>query len=210
MGCGVEPGLKRWDWTWLGGVAGLAVGLVLLLSLSSLIAGCGQACDGAMVGSSEVKPLLTADWPYGDGSAAGAWKLTLTPNDLGTNCVLVSDNLYGSERYTYTLEFPGEAPNEIRVYIDGALFGSGEYEDASGESADGLVYQTEERLDDSRPAGAVRYLIEGEASLESNSRAGSLTWTGYESIVVLESDDPEIGVGCTFTYDVSGIKVCDE
>lgn len=189
--------------------------LVTILCVPTLVvflqAGCGEECPGSFLGSSATNHVLTTDWPYGDGGAAGSWDLNLVPNTYGTNCVTIADNQFPTEAYSYTLEFPDASADQLtNIYVNGVLFATGEYTDEEGDAPDTLDYITGERLDETRTEGAITYYIEGQASLEANRRAGTLTWTGFEQIVVIESEDPEINAGCVFYYDVTGAKVCDE
>lgn len=192
-----------------GGAWGLLMGCAM--SLGGMSA-CAPECGGTYLGSSVSPPLITSSWPYGTGSAAGAWKVTLTPNSYGTSCVSLSDGTYNAETYAYTLVFPGGTAQAFSLYAEGVQLGTGSYTDEPSEvdTPDLLSYQTGERLTTDREGGEITWQIEGYAQLEANRRSGALTWTGSETITVLESQDPAIRPGCTFAYDVTGYKVCDE
>lgn len=186
--------------------------LLLIVVSAALLSACAPECGGAYLGHSNNAPLLTTSWPSGTGSAAGAWKVTLTPNSFGTNCVSLSDGSFPSETYAYTLVFPEGVNADYALYAEGVLLATGAYTDEPSEvdTPDGLEYHTGERLTSDRDGGDITWQIQGYAQLEANRRSGSLTWSGSETITVLESQDPAIVPGCTFTYDVTGYKLCDE
>lgn len=176
-----------------------------------LLTACGSECDGSFLGSSATAPLVTADWPYGTGNAAGAWRLTLTPSTYGTSCVDLNSGYWPPELYAYTLEFP-ETGGAFLLYVEGVRLAEGGYQDEpeSVDVADSVQYLSDTRVSTDRPEGKIVWQLEGEASLQPNPRSGTLIWAGFERIRVLESEDPTIRPGCTFSYDVSGYKVCDE
>ncbi|MFM7202343.1 MAG: hypothetical protein ACKO6N_16290 [Myxococcota bacterium] len=182
-----------------------------LVLIAHILTGCDAECDGSFVGSSATAPLVTADWPYGTGNAAGAWRLTLTPSTYGTSCVDLNSGYWPPELYAYTLEFP-EAGGTFLLYVEGVRLAEGSYQDEpeSVDVADSIQYLSDTRVSTDRPEGKIVWELEGEASLQPNPRSGTLIWSGFERIRVLESEDPTIRPGCTFSYDVSGYKVCDE
>ncbi len=181
------------------------VGLFFLTS-------CSRPCEGYFVGESDTAPVIAEDWPYGSGTAAGVWEVSLFPAAYGTNCVDVDAGDYPAEHYAYTLEFVnGDEGEQVNIYLDGVLFATGTYSDETAEGVpDRLEYQTGVRVADDRPGGTLTYIISGTAELEPNKSAGSLTWYGDEYIIVQDSRDPEVTPDCTFRYEVSGYKVCDE
>ena len=186
---------------------------VLLPSLCLLLLpGCTRPCEGYFVGESDADHLVAQDWPYGSGGAAGVWEVTLFPAAYGTNCVDVDAGDYPAEHYAYTLEFvEGQAGEQTNIYVDGVLFATGTYADESADGVpDRLEYVTGVRVADDRPGGTLTYIITGTADLEPNKAAGSLTWYGDEYITVQDSRDPEVSPDCTFRYEVTGYKVCDE
>ncbi len=174
--------------------------------------GCDRACDDYFLGKSTLNHQVASDWPYGDGTAAGVWEVTLFPTAFGTNCVEVDEGSFQNESYAYTLEFVQEGGQEVmNLYVDGTLFATGSYTDeAANDVADHIAYETGIRVADNRPGGTISYMISGSAELEVSKSSGSLTWYGEEVIVVLTSRDPEISPECTFRYEVVGFKVCDE
>lgn len=194
------------------------IGGLLLLPLASQLVACQADCDGAFVGSSSLAPLIAQDWPYGSGTANGAWRVTLTPNSFGTSCVVLTDGEYPPENYTYSLEFSGASASEdplkpeLSLYVEGVVFATGIYTDESAEidTPDLLTYRSGTRVTADREGGAITWEVEGSGQLEANRRAGSLVWSGFEEIRVIQSEDPLIRPGCTFSYDVTGFKVCDE
>jgi hypothetical protein len=185
--------------------------VLLLLGLFSF-SSCNSACDNYFVGQSSLNHQVASNWRYGNGTAAGVWELSLFPVSYGTNCVDLDEGEYDSEAYDYTLEFVVSQEAEVmNVYVNGTLFATGTYSDETSEDvADQIAYETGERIDDTRPAGTISYVISGSAKLEANTSAGTLTWYGDEYIEVVDSGDPNIRIGCTFHYDATGTKVCDE
>ncbi len=184
----------------------------LLLLVLVVLPSCRRPCEGYFVGSSSTDHVIADDWPYGSGTAAGVWEISLFPVAYGTNCVDVEAGDYPAERYVYTLEFVDvDGEEQTNIYLDGVLFATGTYSDESAEGVpDRLDYQTGVRVASDRPGGTLTYIITGSAELEPNKSAGSLTWYGDEYIVVQDSRDPEVPPDCTFRYEVTGYKVCDE
>ena len=192
-----------------------ALGLLGGMFCSAWAVGCSPECSQGFVGSSSGAPQIVESQSfgtggYGSGNAAGVWSLTLVPTSFGTSCVTLGATSSLSEVYAYTLEFKGA--EAVQLYLEGVPFAEGQYVDypAGGAESDLIQWKTPTRTESDRPEGTVDYVIEGEGHLSANPQAAVLSWTGWERITVVSSEDPDVRPGCTYSYDVSGYKVCDE
>lgn len=171
----------------------------LAVSCLTLAAACADPCPEGNPGASDV------DYDVGGGHAAGLWQVTLDPVVAESDCA--DARQVATETYAYTLEFRQSSGDEVQAHllVDGFLFvDSGTFDEASGM----LSYTTGIREDSEREGGAVSYRITGNAALQEEGEA--LTWTGFEEIKVVESQDPNAPAGCVFVFDTYGSKTCDE
>lgn len=122
-----------------------------------------------------------------------SWSVTVT--GLETNCV--SDSSGYLKTYQYDLEYDGTS---TEIYIDDALFARGETLGCS------LDYTSFAYLEDSND-GKFTWEISGDADVQGAAGGcvdDGLDWKGTEVLSVLESENPAVEAGCTYTMSVEG------
>ena len=159
--------------------------------------------------------LLTSSVACAEGEevpADGIWNITVSSavvevdggQALDTTCIgeEQTSRTY-SDSFQYALFYDGEA---VHIDVDGQSFAEGT------RAGCGLTYESSIWLED-RPAGRVTWLVEGyaryrgEAGGCDNEVEAGLDWQGTETIIVVDSEDEAVPVGCEYNLETSGTVV---
>ena len=126
-----------------------------------------------------------------------SWDVTIT--GVETNC---TDDASGYlNTYSYDIQYDG---TRAKIYIDNAMYATGDHRGCS------LKYTSASYLEES-PDGSFSWEISGDADVESQGNSCDLPegvdWQGTETLTVLESENPNVEVGCTYSMTVEGTFV---
>jgi|GEM_PF-1533008 len=108
-----------------------------------------------------------------------------------------------NQTFKYELFYEGEA---VHIDIDGQSFGDGT------RAGCNLQYESSIWLDE-RGSGKVTWYVEGAASYRGsaggcdNQLEAGVDWFGFERIIVVESEDESIPVGCEYNMETTGTVV---
>lgn len=124
------------------------------------------------------------------------WSVTVT----GTETSCVQDTSGFLESYQYDVVYDG---TRAKIYIDGSMFATGDLRGCS------LQYKSAAYLEDSSD-GRFTWDISGDADVQGAGGGcveDELDWKGTETLTVLESENPAIEIGCTYSMSVEGTFV---
>ena len=124
------------------------------------------------------------------------WSVTVTGTE--TNCT--QDQSGYIDNYQYDVVYDG---TRAKIYIDNSMFATGDLRGCS------LQYKSAAYLEDSS-GGRFTWDITGDADVQSAGGGcveDELDWKGTEVVTVLESENPSVEVGCTYTMSVEGTFV---
>jgi hypothetical protein len=128
---------------------------------------------------------------------AGGQQIDTTCNDAGQAFRTYSDS------FKYELFYDGDA---VHIDVDGQSFADGT------RAGCNLLYESSVWLED-RAGGQVTWYVEAGASYRGsaggcdNQLEAGVDWEGYETIIVVESEDESVPVGCEYNLVTSGTVV---
>ena len=129
-----------------------------------------------------------------------AWTVTVT--GLETSCLQNQgeEEMSGFQKsYQYDLVQDGTG-TRAKIYIDNTMFATGDLRGCS------FQYKSSAYLEDSSD-GRFTWDITGDADIQLAAGGcveDQLDWKGTEVLTVLESENPSVEVGCTYTMSVEG------
>jgi hypothetical protein len=129
-----------------------------------------------------------------------AYEVTVT--GLESDC---SDQGYQKD-YTYLLYYDDVSTTQLELKIEGE---DGKPESFANGNRSGcrLDYESAVYLED-RSSGLLRWQLTGSAVYEGQAGGCDLDdgvdWLGEETITVVDSEDPDVPVGCTYAMEVQG------
>lgn len=131
-----------------------------------------------------------------------SYKVTVT--GLETDCT-TSEQGY-QKSYTYLLFYDQETASQLELKIEGE---DGKAESFANGNRSGcrLDYESAVYLEE-RSTGLIRWQLTGNAVYEGQAGGCDLDdgvdWLGEETITVVDSEDPNVPVGCTYLMEVQG------
>jgi hypothetical protein len=142
----------------------------------------------------------------------GVWNITVESSIIDSSGVESLDStcigedgaarVY-NETFQYDLYYDGSA---VQIDVDGQIFANG------SRAGCGLSYESSIWLED-RAAGRVTWYVEGSAryrgtagGCDNEVEQGS-DWSGTETIIVVDSEDESIPIGCEYNLVTSGTVV---
>ena len=131
-----------------------------------------------------------------------AYEVTVT--GLESDCTSSQEGY--QKGYTYLLYYDDVSTTQLELKIEGED-GKPESFASGNRSGCRLDYESAVYLED-RSSGLLRWQLTGSAVYEGQAGGCDLDdgvdWLGEETITVVDSEDPDVPVGCTYAMEVQG------